>query len=79
MALVGIALGGAIKKDGHNVPRAFLDEPAAILQEASAAFNSSRAANTIPGMYLVEFADGHVGSRPPKTPAIVADHGQGQY
>lgn len=61
-ALLGIALVGARKKKDFDGFRTVLDKAAAIHRNTSTGPDSSRDGNIISGMYLVEFADGHVGS-----------------
>ncbi|KAJ4393102.1 hypothetical protein N0V93_002309 [Gnomoniopsis smithogilvyi] len=62
VALLGMASAQARKDAMHDEHHMFLDGPEAALQNFSEAMNVSRDVNIIPGVYLVEFADGYVGS-----------------
>lgn len=65
---LGIASAQARKWNAsHYEHHALLDEPEMAFQNISAAFNSSLTGNVIPGVYLVEFSDGHVGFSWPRS------------
>lgn len=71
LALLNAALAGAFKPDAREEQHAFVQGREATFQNVSAASGSAQAAGIISGMYLVEFADGHVSSHLPKTPVTV--------
>lgn len=60
-ALLGTALVGAKNMAALKIPSSIVQHPSAVLKNSTHPKSvDAKISNVIPGMYLVEFSDGHV-------------------